>query len=80
MSKQESCVEPARGLLMSAEPKAQEALAGPPVGLPLARVGKPAPDFEAAALVGKEFRNLKLSDYRSQWVALCFYPGDFTFV
>ncbi len=22
----------------------------------------------------------KLSDYLGKWVALCFYPGDFTFV
>ncbi|MBU0512019.1 MAG: redoxin domain-containing protein, partial [Chloroflexi bacterium] len=22
----------------------------------------------------------KLSDYRGQWVVVCFYPGDFTFV
>lgn len=80
MSKQESCVEPARGLLASTEAGGQEAVPGTPVTLPLARVGKPAPDFEAAALIGSEFRNIKLSDYRGQWVALCFYPGDFTFV
>jgi peroxiredoxin (alkyl hydroperoxide reductase subunit C) len=46
----------------------------------MARVGKPAPDFEANAFVAGEFRNLKLSDYREKWVVLCFYPGDFTFV
>jgi peroxiredoxin (alkyl hydroperoxide reductase subunit C) len=45
-----------------------------------ARVGKPAPDFEVAAFVGDGFRNIKLSDYKGQWVVLCFYPGDFTFV
>ena len=47
----------------------------------MARVGKPAPDFEASAyIVGGGFKNVKLSDYRGQWVVLCFYPGDFTFV
>jgi len=47
----------------------------------MARVGKPAPDFEASAyIVGEGFKNVKLSDYRGQWVVLCFYPGDFTFV
>jgi peroxiredoxin (alkyl hydroperoxide reductase subunit C) len=43
-------------------------------------VGKPAPDFEAAAFHQGGFKNLKLSDYKGQWVFLCFYPGDFTFV
>jgi len=46
----------------------------------VARVGKPAPDFEASAYVDGAFRNIKLSDYKGQWVTLCFYPGDFTFV
>ncbi len=43
-------------------------------------VGKPAPDFEAAAFHQGGFENLKLSDFKGQWVLLCFYPGDFTFV
>jgi alkyl hydroperoxide reductase subunit AhpC len=46
--------------------------------LPL--VGREAPDFEASAYVDGGFKNIKLSDYRGQWVVLCFYPGDFTFV
>lgn len=45
-----------------------------------ARVGQPAPDFEANALVNGGFKNLKLSDYKGKWVVMCFYPGDFTFV
>ena len=45
-----------------------------------ARVGKPAPDFELAALVGGGFKNIKLSDYKGKWIVICFYPGDFTFV
>jgi len=45
-----------------------------------ARVGKPAPDFEARAYVDGGFKNIKLSEYKGQWVVLCFYPGDFTFV
>ena len=51
-----------------------------PVVMPAARVGKPAPDFEASGFVGGKFKNVMLSDYRGQWVVLCFYPGDFTFV
>jgi peroxiredoxin (alkyl hydroperoxide reductase subunit C) len=46
----------------------------------LARVGNPAPDFEANAFVGAGFKPVKLSDHKGQWVVLCFYPGDFTFV
>ena len=45
-----------------------------------ARVGQPAPDFEANALVNGGFKNLKLSDYKGKWVVMCFYPGNFTFV
>jgi hypothetical protein len=45
-----------------------------------AEVGKPAPDFELSAYVDGGFRNIKLSEYKGQWVVLCFYPGDFTFV
>ena len=46
----------------------------------LARVGRPAPDFEVNAYVDGGFKNVKLSDYKGKWVVLCFYPGDFTFV
>lgn len=46
----------------------------------MAKVGKPAPDFEATAFLQGAFRNVKLSDYNGHWVMLCFYPGDFTFV
>jgi len=46
-----------------------------------AQVGKEAPDFEANAFVGAGgFQPLKLSDFKGQWIVLCFYPGDFTFV
>lgn len=45
-----------------------------------ARVGRPAPDFQANAYYDGAFRNVGLSDYRGQWIVLCFYPGDFTYV
>ena len=45
-----------------------------------ARVGKPAPDFEALAYLDGKFETVKLSDYRGKWIVVCFYPGDFTFV
>ncbi|NJL82175.1 MAG: peroxiredoxin, partial [Chloroflexaceae bacterium] len=44
------------------------------------RVGQPAPDFTATAVVDQEFKTLKLSDYRGKYVVLFFYPLDFTFV
>lgn len=43
-------------------------------------VGKKAPDFVAPAYYKGDFVSVKLSDYLGQWVVLCFYPGDFTFV
>ena len=47
----------------------------------IARTGKEAPDFEATAYIaGKGFESVRLSEYLGQWVVLCFYPGDFTFV
>ncbi|EKD41388.1 MAG: hypothetical protein ACD_73C00737G0002 [uncultured bacterium] len=43
-------------------------------------VQKSAPDFAADAVVGGDFKNIKLSDYKGKWVVLFFYPLDFTFV
>ncbi len=45
-----------------------------------ARVGKPAPEFEAKAYIAGQIKTIKLADYRGKWVLLYFYPGDFTFV
>ncbi len=76
----EGCVKPAAGPLIPKE-KMQEGVAKEVSPMPLARVGKEAPDFEASAYIpGVGFKNIKLSDYRGKWVVLCFYPGDFTFV
>lgn len=46
----------------------------------MVQVGKPAPDFTAAAYYQGKFVNTSLSEYKGKWVLLCFYPGDFTFV
>ena len=77
----DGCVAPAKGPIgvpeveiASAMPEQKEK----PVMT--ARVGKPAPDFEANAFVDGGFKTIKLSDYKGQWVVICFYPGDFTFV
>jgi alkyl hydroperoxide reductase subunit AhpC len=45
-----------------------------------AQVQKPAPDFTATAVVGGEFKQVKLSQFRGKYVILFFYPLDFTFV
>ena len=77
-----SCVQSAAGPLVSQEtPSGAESQAvDKEVKMPLAQVGAEAPDFEASAYVDGGFKNIKLSDYRGQWVLLCFYPGDLTFV
>jgi peroxiredoxin (alkyl hydroperoxide reductase subunit C) len=43
-------------------------------------VGQKAPDFELDAVVGGEFKQVKLSDYKGKYVVLFFYPLDYTFV
>ena len=77
----DGCVTPALGPIL--EEEAEGALQAEPAKKErkmVARVGHPAPDFEAAAYVDGGFQNIRLSDYLGQWVVLCFYPGDFTFV
>jgi len=79
-----SCVKPAKGptIAESVETMAvtDSQAATKEVLKMLAKVGKPAPDFEANAFVNGTFSSVKLSDYKGQWISLCFYPGDFTFV
>ena len=80
-----SCVEAAAGPLVSAEsPDAsaedQSQTQKKEVKMAPPRPGGKAPDFEANAYVDGGFKPIRLSDYAGQWVVLCFYPGDFTFV
>uniref|UniRef100_A0A4D5R9G2 thioredoxin-dependent peroxiredoxin n=1 Tax=Scolopendra viridis TaxID=118503 RepID=A0A4D5R9G2_SCOVI len=44
------------------------------------RVQKPAPDFKGTAVIDKQFKEIKLSDYQGKYLVLVFYPLDFTFV
>ena len=80
----DGCVKPARGPIAPASEAAPPAVGATPlqeVKKMIARVGREAPDFEANAFVQDEgFKPVKLSDYKGQWIVLCFYPGDFTFV
>ncbi len=46
----------------------------------IARLGHPAPDFEAIAYADGDFKTIKLADFKGKWVILFFYPADFTFV
>jgi len=77
----DGCTTPAGGIINSPENKEKtEMLKKEEVIKMTATVGKPAPDFEANGFFQGGFDNFKLSDYKGQWVLLCFYPGDFTFV
>jgi peroxiredoxin (alkyl hydroperoxide reductase subunit C) len=48
----------------------------------IAKVGKPAPDFDMPSTKNIDTlkENVKLSDYKGKWLILLFYPLDFTFV
>jgi len=79
--KVEGCVKPAGGPIRPATDETGPANETPERSTEMmVQVGKPAPDFEASAYLNGGFENIKLSDYKGQWVTLCFYPGDFTFV
>lgn len=77
----DGCVRPSKGpIVAKVETAATQDMTVKEVPMIQARVGKPAPDFELSAFVGKGFKNIKLSDYKGKWIVICFYPGDFTFV
>src|SRR5687767_1319764 len=44
------------------------------------KVGHLAPDFKTQAYVNGQFKDVALKDFQGKWVALFFYPLDFTFV
>ncbi|GAB6024707.1 thioredoxin peroxidase Tpx1 [Chamberlinius hualienensis] len=46
----------------------------------LPKVQQSAPEFKGTAVVNKQFKEIKLSDYSGKYVVLFFYPLDFTFV
>jgi len=82
MEEQESCVKPSRGPIGVPKSEAgeiQQTNQKEVISM-LAKVGKPAPDFEASAFINGGFKNITLSEFKGKWVVLCFYPGDFTFV
>jgi len=78
---EDGCVQPARGPIGAGSSRNEESAAHQEMPHMQAKVGHPAPDFEATAYVeGRGFEPVKLSDFKGKWIVLCFYPGDFTFV
>jgi peroxiredoxin (alkyl hydroperoxide reductase subunit C) len=78
--KHQGCVAAAQGPITAEQPARKSESEKQEVQGMSVRVGMKAPDFEATAYVDGDFKNIKLSDYAGQWLTLCFYPGDFTFV
>lgn len=79
----DGCVKPSKGpigIAQSPQGGGVTLIAEKEAPKMLARVGKPAPDFELSAYFDGGFKNVKLSDYKGKWIVICFYPGDFTFV
>lgn len=83
MGTSQGCVATAAGPLTAGGPPGSTTSAQPQKEertMTVARVGHPAPDFEANVYVNGGFETMKLSDSKGKWIVLCFYPGDFTFV
>ena len=81
VDQKESCVKPSRGPIdIPKEESGESSQTIKKEDFMTAKVGKPAPDFEASAYIDGGFKNITLSEFKGQWVVLCFYPGDFTFV
>jgi len=78
----DGCVKPSKGPILeeTTMTSAPTANTGKEIPKMLARVGKPAPDFELSAFFEGGFKNIRLSDSKGKWIVICFYPGDFTFV
>ena len=64
----EGCVTPTAGPIMEETDAAQQENTKTikEVSMPLAQVGKPAPDFELSAFHQGGFKNVKLSDYKGK--------------
>ena len=43
-------------------------------------IGQPVPDLAFDVFQNEETKKVKLSDYQGKWLALVFYPADFTFI
>jgi len=81
MSTNSGCARPT-GAAVGEEPKNEKSVQEEvkPMQDKQAKVGQKAPDFKAPAFFQGKFTEISLSDYVDEWLLLCFYPGDFTFV
>jgi len=43
-------------------------------------INQKAPEFEAQAFQNNEIKKIRLASYQGKWVAMVFYPADFTFI
>lgn len=78
---QTGCSKPVGQKVEEAQPEVEHVTSETTKGAGIMiKAGQKAPDFTAGAYQDGEFKEVKLSDYLGQWVVLCFYPGDFTFV
>jgi len=46
----------------------------------MVKIGEKVEDFQVKAYHNDDVKTLKLSDYKGKWVAVVFYPADFTFI
>ncbi len=44
------------------------------------RIGQQVPDIELQAFHNEDTKKFRLSDFKGKWLAMIFYPADFTFV
>ena len=44
------------------------------------KIGDRVPDFEVEAYQGEDIKKIRLTDYKGKWLAVIFYPADFTFI
>ena len=43
-------------------------------------INQQVPDFQFDAYQNNDIKKIKFSDYKGKWVAVVFYPADFTFI
>jgi len=82
MAEAPGCARPT-GAVVGADPPQQEGEQSrneEVMEMEVAKVGQKAPDFKAPAFYQGKFTEVNLVDHLGNWVLLCFYPGDFTFV
>ena len=71
--KKDGCVTPVKGVITAAsETPSENPIVEKEVSMVLAKVGKPAPDFELTAFHNGGFKNVKLSDSKGKWIVICF--------